>query len=758
VRNWIAPALLIALLSAPVLDPAVQLYYRDTGRFQYPVKKILSEGLRRGELRFWNSWSEAGQSLTGQLDAALWHPTSLLYTVLPLDWAFKLQHLSALLLALLGMYALARRLSASREAAAAAAAAFCGSGFLVSMVSSNLLFALGLAAMPLALERLLAFLETRRPLTLLCGAAALASCTLGGDAQAMLFAGYIGLGGALRWGLRRGKAIEAFALTALWGTCALLLSLPAVLPVLPHFTNSSRSAGRLNPLDDFALRPLRLAGVALPWAFDDAVEEGQPSTYTEYLRGLEPDAFADSITLGIPVLLLAFASGKRGRPALLAAAALLVCACGEALGAGKPFFALLPGLQLFRYPEKLVAPATLLLCAAAALGADAATREPRKFARIALGVAALLAALALAAPFLTPHGRTGATDLAARFAFKLRASCMVEALLCALLAFAVRRPVWLAPLCALASFLAIRGVIAVAPIEALQGPFPLAAQLESLDGKSSGRWRIFTEGDTVFQLADVDPRIAMTVGGTRSLLPNYNLLAGIESVVPYSALFDLDYGRAWSEAPRAMVLLFGVRFVLRPPQTAELPGYTRGPYGILEKRWPEQPRAFLLPCARIEHDPANLARELARPAFDPHHAAYLRKPVALPESCATAAVPVEVSRPKPEEMSFDVSAAAPSLLIVAEHFEAGWRALVDGVPAEVLQVDLCAQGLVLPAGAHRVEMRFSPPYLGPGFLLALLCAATLLLLDFRFRARARSGPDALPAAAPAASETSAPLQ
>jgi hypothetical protein len=756
VRNWIAPALLIALLSAKVLDPAVQLHYRDTGRFQYPIKKLLSDGLHRGELRFWNPWSEAGQSLTGQLDAALWHPTSLLYAVLPLDWAFKLQHLSALLLALVGMYALARRLPVSREAAAAAATAFCGSGFLVSMVSSNLLFALGLAAMPLALERLIVFLETRRPLALLCGAAALASCALGGDAQAMLFGGYIGLGGALQWGLTRRKLAQAATLTALWGACALLLSLPAVLPVLPHLSNSSRSAGRLNPLDDFALRPLRLAGVALPWAFDDALEDGAASTYTEYLQGLEPDAFADSIVVGLPLLLLAFASGKRGRPALVAAGALLVCACGEALWAGKPFFALLPGMQLFRYPEKLVAPATLLLCAAAALGADAAAREPRKFARIALGLAALLAALALAAPFLVPHGRTGDAELAAKFAFKLRAACAVQSLLCVGLAFAVRKPVWLAPLCALAAFLAVHGVISIAPIEALRGPFPLAAQLESQAGPSPGRWRVFTEGNDIFSLPGIDPRIAMTVGGTRSLLPNYNLLAGIESVVPYSALFDLDYGRAWSEAPRAMVLLFGVRFVLRPPQTADLPGYTRGPYGILEKRWPEQPRAFLLPCARTEPDAATLAHELARPGFDPHRAALLRKAVALPETCATAAVPVEVTRPKPEEMSLQVSAAVPSLLIVAEHFEAGWRALVDGVPAEVLQVDLCAQGLVLPAGAHLVELRFSPPYLGLGFLLALLCAAMLLLLDFRFRARARSAPDALPAAVPAASGTSAP--
>jgi len=45
-----APALLgfalLALFFAPVLDPAVQLYYRDTGRLYYPVKLFIAQQLR----------------------------------------------------------------------------------------------------------------------------------------------------------------------------------------------------------------------------------------------------------------------------------------------------------------------------------------------------------------------------------------------------------------------------------------------------------------------------------------------------------------------------------------------------------------------------------------------------------------------------------------------------------------------------------------------------------------------------------------
>jgi hypothetical protein len=738
-RHWIAPALLVAVLSAPVLDPAVQLHYRDTGRFEYPIKQLLSEGFHRFEFPFWNPWVEAGESLTGQLAFSLWHPVTLLFAVLPLDWAFKLEHLSAFLLALWGMYALTRRLSASREAAAAAAVAFCGSGFLVSMISCNVVYALGLAALPLALERLLAWLEDRRPLTLLCGAAALASCTWAGDPQAMLFGGYLGLAGALQWGIQRKKAREAFALTALWGSCALLLCLPAVLPALSRLRQDDRLSGTSKALENFAVPPLRLAGVALPWSFDDDIlDEGRGSIYTEYLVRGDTGAFADSIALGVPVLLLALFSGKRGRLALAGAGVLLVCACGSSLWAGKLLYAALPGLGLFRYPEKLLAPATLLLCAAAAIGADAAAREPRKFARLALGAAALLFVLALAAPLLVPHGRTGDALIAIRFATSLRAGCAAEALLCVLLAFAALRPVWLAPICAVASYLAVRGVLATVPVEAFHGPFPLAADLEEQAGPSAGRWRVLTEDSSSYALPGVDGRTASTVGSARSLLANYNSLAHIESVQPYPALIDLDYQHAWQRAPRTMLQLFGVRFVLRSPRPNEPPGNTRGPYGIVEKRWPDQPRAFLLPCARSEPDAAILTQELARPGFDPHRAAFVRKPTGLPHTCATEMVPVQIVRPKPEQMSLEATAATPSLLVVAEHFEAGWHAFVDGQESEVLQVDLGAQGVVLPGGRHRIELRFSPPFLALGFSIALACALLLVVLDLRWlKARAR---------------------
>src|SRR5207237_8215068 len=121
-----------------------------------------------------------------------------------------------------------------------------------------------------------------------------------------------------------------------------------------------RRLGRAGGL--FALDARRWPGLALRWAFDDAPERAGPGAsgtpYSEYFSGEPHVAFAGSIAVGVPALVLA-AFGGAG---LLAGAALFLLA---ALGPATPIewlaSHLIPGFALFRYSEKLVGPATLLI-------------------------------------------------------------------------------------------------------------------------------------------------------------------------------------------------------------------------------------------------------------------------------------------------------------------------------------------------------------------------------------------------------------
>jgi hypothetical protein len=50
-----------------------------------------------------------------------------------------------------------------------------------------------------------------------------------------------------------------------------------------------------------------------------------------------------------------------------------------------------------------------------------------------------------------------------------------------------------------------------------------------------------------------------------------------------------------------------------------------------------------------------------------------------------------------------------AMLRIADKFDPGWRALVDGQPAPVLRADYLFQAVYLPSGTHDVELKFTAP-------------------------------------------------
>jgi len=51
---------------------------------------------------------------------------------------------------------------------------------------------------------------------------------------------------------------------------------------------------------------------------------------------------------------------------------------------------------------------------------------------------------------------------------------------------------------------------------------------------------------------------------------------------------------------------------------------------------------------------------------------------------------------------------APAFLVTSEAYYPGWRAFVDGRPERLALTNVAFRGLPVPAGRHRVEMRFEP--------------------------------------------------
>jgi uncharacterized membrane protein YfhO len=78
----------------------------------------------------------------------------------------------------------------------------------------------------------------------------------------------------------------------------------------------------------------------------------------------------------------------------------------------------------------------------------------------------------------------------------------------------------------------------------------------------------------------------------------------------------------------------------------------------------------------------------------------------------------------------DVQLTQPALVVVADAFDAGWRATSDGADVPIVHVDHALRGVWLPAGAHTVEMTYEPASFRLGVALAGLALVALAALPF----------------------------
>jgi hypothetical protein len=128
-------------------------------------------------------------------------------------------------------------------------------------------------------------------------------------------------------------------------------------------------------------------------------------------------------------------------------------------------------------------------------------------------------------------------------------------------------------------------------------------------------------------------------------------------------------------------------------------------------------------------------RTLASPAFAPFSAALLAPgsgvPPPNPAQAAAEPASVEIAQIIPGRYEFAVEAPGPVVVRVAEKFDPGWKATVNGKAQDVLRVDYMFQGIALPAaGRYQIVLRYAPSSLpllmqAAGLLAGLAAAVAL---------------------------------
>jgi len=755
-RPSLAAAAAVALLSllpfARGLISGGCFYFRDLSLHFFPLRRLVLEGLRHGELRFWNPLVQEGVPLPLP---ALSYPFDLLQLVVPDERGLSLFLIAHVTLAGLALVALARSLQLDATAAVAGGVVYALGGFLLSTV--NLYYYLLAAAWAplLVLALLRATRGDGRALAWATVASAIALTTGGVEVvvQAVVVAFVLAappldLGARIRPALAvgLGAGLAAYAL----------------LPAAGLVPGTARALGFApEVVTAHSVHPITLLQVLVAGLY------GEPHRLTEHWWGQNffPRGFPYfvSLYLGPSVLALAALGAGQGRTLRRRLALLAVAAAVLSLGTFVGLDALvaaLPFPRIFRYPSKAFFTVHLAVSLLAAQGLDALLREEKRSARRLAALALVPGALLAAAPLLPRLAPATFRWLVAGFfpaelSWPMRldraglvladaAAGGALALVTGLLAVAVARR-WLslrlagpALVVVLAADLARVGAglnPMVTPAFYASPPLVLDLLPELRGG------RVFTcnpHESVEYQrarAARAESHEVWTFAAlAETLTPAFNVPWGVASAysedltmaVPLSRVLPLEDAACSSfSAIRERLRAAGVTHVLSlqaldDDELAPLPPVAPARIAplvvhvsALQGAWPRR-----VVASTVRTQAGDRGEDVVE--LDPLAAAQ-----AGVAAVTAARGRVLETREDNDRLEIEAEADKATVVLVRDGWSAGWQAEVDGKAAPVLLADGRHRAVPIGPGRHRVVLHYEAPYWRRGVTISLVSLALL---------------------------------
>ncbi len=249
-------------------------------------------------------------------------------------------------------------------------------------------------------------------------------------------------------------------------------------------------------------------------------------------------------------------------------------------------------------------------------------------------------------------------------------------------------------------------------------------------------------GVVQFLQAQVDPEGA-AIGRIASggLLPGGNSAASVYNLEDLTGNTPLQLQRVadfMAQMPSwRLWQLMNVRYVLAERDIGDpglRPVFEADGMRVFEMADPFE-RAWLVGRVEVIPTDAEATAQLASDEFDLRRAAVVAQPLPVnldPE----AAGAVAVKKIGPTHVQVSVNTLGDQLLVLSQIYYPGWRVALDGLPAQLLRVNVVQQGVVVPAGNHTLDFVFWPDSFAIGLavsVVALLLCAALLVLSFWLR-------------------------
>jgi hypothetical protein len=158
------------------------------------------------------------------------------------------------------------------------------------------------------------------------------------------------------------------------------------------------------------------------------------------------------------------------------------------------------------------------------------------------------------------------------------------------------------------------------------------------------------------------------------------------------------------------------------------------------------PRAKLYTHWQVSPNDEETLKQLASTAFNPAQKVFVAAPLPAPAPANPnpSAGTVDFTSYAPKQIVLQAKAAAPSLLLLNDKFDPGWKVTVDGRPAELLRCNYIMRGVRVPPGEHQIEFRFTAPLTALFISLSgiALGVGLLLFLGFSPKPKEDESPEA----------------
>jgi hypothetical protein len=692
---------------------------------------------RRGAPR-WEPGLGAGEPITLEnATAPDYPPWRLAYALLP-AWAahatILLLHLS---LALAGTFLLVRARGGSAGAGLVGALVAALSGTNQSWLELDL-WTIAAALLPWALLGIeLALARGVRWLAV--SGLALGGAILGGHLQVAALG--LALAPVYALLLARSGNLKSRALAALVPiVLGLAIGSARLVPALVELGESSRE--RI-PFDEYfqdtaSLTPSRLILLVAPEILGDPVAgHAMPRGPDEHHANPQELRFSPG---AVALALAALAFWRRRNYGLALIAILLLVVCLPTPLAW-PLWRFAPGFGSTA-PTRVLALFPLVSALLAAEGFELAREKPRTLAFLLFVVADLLAGFTLAAGGLDPF--LGGVHRGPPYGGR-----------------ALWRPIWIAlgacvPLAACAAATVAGGKPRLGRCAGAALVGLIAFDLV----ESTLRWNPVCPPDALYPTQPVLEEARTLAGSARVLLdreiaPDILLPLGFRALGSYGSSHPGRFAhlvnavapsptgisaRQWIYArrlPPAWRDAFSVRAVLLDPEfeltvPAGLAPVASGCVSVFANP-SALPRARFVPALAVSTRPdeAGALALVQEGSFDPRSTLVVEKPG--PEQTASTrwttppgSKSVELVEDLPERVRLRANVPFPGYVVLADTFAAGWRATVDGEPAEILPADVAFRAVWVEPGEHEVVFAFTPPGWPAAPLVSVL--ATLVSL------------------------------